>query len=98
MKRGAEGERARLNGDEASKKELQEHGDWRANIICDDRADVTKVDYAYLVISLKYVAGIMKRGAEGVAVEIVCRGRHITISSTENVDCSCFDLRIMYAV
>ena len=64
MKRGAEGERARLNGDEASKKELQEHGDWRANIICDDRADVTKVDYAYLVISLKYVAGIMKRGAE----------------------------------
>ena len=45
--------RARPVGDEASKKELQEHGDWRANIICDDRADVTKVDCTCIQFSVR---------------------------------------------
>ena len=60
--------RARLNGDEASEKELQEHGDWRANFICGDRADVTKVDCSHVQFSLmcrvciKYVAGSSPAG------------------------------------
>ena len=60
-------QRARPVGDEASKKELQEHGDWRANIICDDRADVTKVDCTCIQFSVRCGVYVMKKAVNFTA-------------------------------